>query len=322
VNVPAELSPLLLGWLTAALRPVGPYPVLVLTGELGSAKSTLAQVCRRLIDPHTALLRSLPRQERDLMVSAQNNWLLAYDNISTLSHWQSDALCRLSTGGGFAARGLFTDDHEIVLSAQRPIILNGIDEFVTRGDLVDRSIFLPMPRIKPENRRGDRALWDDLERDYPAILGALLDAVAGGIRFWPEVELSTLSRMADLDRWGEAVMRGLGEAPGTFIAAYRANRRAACADVLEQSTVAAALVAMLAHHHAFEGAPAKLLEVLNSARPAHASAATGWPSSPWALSKILRRLATQLRETGISVTFARTNSGRFIRVERLRRSDN
>jgi hypothetical protein len=130
-----------------------------------------------------------------------------------------------------------------------------------------------------------------------------------------------LSRMADLDRWGEAVMRGLGESSGTFISAYHANRRAACADVLEQSPVAAALVTMLARHYAFEGSPAHLLQVLNSCRPKHASVATGWPTSPWVLSKILRRLATQLRETGIAVGFTRRHTGRLIRMSRIGTSD-
>ena len=173
VNLLERHWPLLVGWLTAAFRPRGPYPVLVLTGEQGSAKTTLAQVCRRLVDPHAALLRSLPRSERDLMVSAHNNWLLAFDNISKLTDWQSDALCRLSTGGGFAARGLYTDDREMVLSAQRPIILNGIDDFITRADLIDRCIFLSLPRIQSDARESDEAFWAGFDRDYPALMGAL-----------------------------------------------------------------------------------------------------------------------------------------------------
>ncbi len=42
---------LLVAWLVAALRPSGPYPVLILVGQQGSAKSTLARICRLLIDP-------------------------------------------------------------------------------------------------------------------------------------------------------------------------------------------------------------------------------------------------------------------------------
>ncbi len=46
VNVTPEDWPLLLGWLAAAFRPIGPYPVLALHGEQGSAKSTTARTLR------------------------------------------------------------------------------------------------------------------------------------------------------------------------------------------------------------------------------------------------------------------------------------
>jgi hypothetical protein len=316
LNLAERQWPLLIGWLTAALRPNGPYPLLVVTGEQGSAKSTLTQVCRRLVDPQATSLRAVPRSERDLMVSAHNNWLLTFDNISSLTPWQSDALCRLSTGGGFAARGLFTDDRELVLNAQRPIILNGIDDFVTRGDLTDRSIFLSLRPIVPAARRSDHDLWTQFERDYPAIFGALLDAVAGGIRNWPDVELTEMSRMADLDRWGEAVFRGLGSPPGTFVDAYHANRVSACVDALEPSPLVAALLGLLAKQPAVCLRPRTLLLALGPFRPRHASLSTGWPSSPWALSLALRRLAPQLREIGILVESTRRHGQRIVTVAR------
>ena len=50
---------LVVAWVLAAFRNRGPYPVLVLAGEQGSAKSTLARVLKRLVDPNTAPLRKL-----------------------------------------------------------------------------------------------------------------------------------------------------------------------------------------------------------------------------------------------------------------------
>ena len=44
VNLAEPDFRLMIGWLTAALRPVGPYPVLVLNGEQASGKSTLARI--------------------------------------------------------------------------------------------------------------------------------------------------------------------------------------------------------------------------------------------------------------------------------------
>ena len=95
---------LAVAWVLAALRKKGPYPVLVLTGKQGSAKSTCARILRSLVDPHEAPLRAPPRDEHELFIAARNAHVLAFDNLSAVAPWLSDAWCRLSTGGGFGAR--------------------------------------------------------------------------------------------------------------------------------------------------------------------------------------------------------------------------
>jgi hypothetical protein len=133
---------LVLSWLVAACRPQGPYPLLILHGEQGSAKSTTAKLLRRIIDPATAPLRTPPREERDLLIAANNSLVVAYDNLSGIPQWLSDALCRLATGGGFSTRELYTDTEEVILDLTRPVILNGIDHLAERPDLADRAIIL------------------------------------------------------------------------------------------------------------------------------------------------------------------------------------
>lgn len=97
VNVADENNwRLLVAWLIAAFRPRGPYPLLGLHGEQGCAKSTTARTIRSLIDPSTAPLRSEPREPRDLMIAATNSWVVAFDNLSSVPVWLSDALCRLA----------------------------------------------------------------------------------------------------------------------------------------------------------------------------------------------------------------------------------
>jgi hypothetical protein len=97
---------LILCWVLAALRPGGPYPLLAISGEQGSAKTVLSKLLKALIDPNAAPVRALSRQERELMIAAKNSHLLAFDNLSGLPAWLSDALCRLATGGSFAVRRL------------------------------------------------------------------------------------------------------------------------------------------------------------------------------------------------------------------------
>ena len=119
---------LIVAWLLAASRSGGPYPLLAISGEQGSAKTVLSKLLKALIDPHAAPVLALSREERDLMIAANNGYVLAFDNLSGLPSWLSDALCRLATGGSFAVRQLYTDDEERLFEAARPILLNGIEE--------------------------------------------------------------------------------------------------------------------------------------------------------------------------------------------------
>src|SRR5262249_44609231 len=114
---------LMIAWLLMAFRPKGPYPILCLHGPQGSGKSLALTALRRLVDPNVADLRALPRNEHELVISADNSWVLAFDNLSHLSPTFSDALCRMSTGGGFSTRQLWTDKREVLFQLQRPILL-------------------------------------------------------------------------------------------------------------------------------------------------------------------------------------------------------
>src|SRR5260221_14703427 len=84
-------------WLLATLRSRGPYPVLAMSGEQGSAKTVLSKLLKALIDPNAAPVRALAREERDLMIAANHSYLLAFDNLSDLPSALSDAFCRVAS---------------------------------------------------------------------------------------------------------------------------------------------------------------------------------------------------------------------------------
>jgi hypothetical protein len=149
---------LIVSWLLGAMQPEGPFPILVLQGEQGSAKSTTARLLKDLIDPSTVPLRTLPSCERDLAIAASKVWTFSVDNLSGLPVWLSDAFCRLATGGGFGTRTLFTDDTEILFNARRPLILNGISDIATRHDLADRALIVHLPPILEKKRRPKSSL--------------------------------------------------------------------------------------------------------------------------------------------------------------------
>ena len=99
-------------------------------------------------------------------------------------------------------------------------------------------MFLHLPPIIPAGTREEVEFWGSFRELQPRILGGLLDAVVGALRELPSVRLADLPRMADFARFGEAVGRGLGWPPETFLAAYLENRREATVSSLEDSILA------------------------------------------------------------------------------------
>ncbi len=153
LNVNKTTFILIICWLINCFRPGFPFPIIIIGGEQGSAKSTTSRILRRLIDPNKTDFRSAPRDERDLILAATNAWLCAYDNISSIPAWLSDALCRISTGGGFSTRTLYENTEETIFAAKRQILLNGIGSIADKGDALDRAILASLQPIPKDKRK-------------------------------------------------------------------------------------------------------------------------------------------------------------------------
>ena len=307
---------LAVAWVLAALRDKGPYPVLVLTGEQGSAKSTCARMLRALVDPCDASLRSVPRNEQDLFIAARNSHVLAFDNLSgAVSVWFSDALCQISTGGGYAARKLYTDGEEAVIDAIRPVILNGIDEVVARGDLDSRTIILTLSAILEAHRKPEAKLWARFEEARPRILGALLNALVEGVRRLPDVRLDRLPRMADFAMWAVACESAIFP-EGAFMRAYMGNRDDAIESVIDANPVASAIRELMEKRASWAGTATELLTELEGTAGGAVKTGKEWPTSGRSLGNRLHRLSSALRPVGIEITRRKSGSKRLITISR------
>ena len=310
---------LVVGYQLAAMRARGPYPIMVVNGEHGSAKSTAARVNRSLVDPNTSPLRSAPREERDLMISAINSWMLVFDNLSGMPPWLSDSFCRLSTGGGISNRELYTNGEEFILDAMRPVLLNGIDSLTERSDLADRALIFNLPQIPTGNRQPEKRFWADFEKVWPRILGALLDAVSMGLRNQSSVNLPILPRMADFAIWVVACEPALPWPPGSFMEAYLENRSEAVELSLEADCVAVAVREHMTDRYIWTGKPSELYEELEKRVPDATKRSKAWPKASNKLSGRLKRAATFLRAIGIDVELGgwSKTKGREIVIRRV-----
>ena len=295
---------LIVAWTLAALIDRGPYPVLAFADEQGTAKSTASKILRALIDPNTAPLRALPRNDRELFISANNVHLLVFDNVSGLPPWLSDTMCRLSSGGGFSVRSLYSNHDEVLFDAARPIILNGIGDIITRSDLADRALFITLELIPETKRKADRELLAAFEAKRPRILGVLLDALVVGLRRLPTIKLSKLPRMADFAVWATACEAAFWT-EGTFRTAYDDNLIEVVDTVIEADLVGSEVRRMSLP---WQGTASRLLSLLRETAEEGETRSRDWPNSPEALSNRLRRAATFLRKAGVEVTFDRGQS--------------
>ena len=309
LNVDEKNFILILAWLVNCFRPDFPFPILLISGEQGSAKSTAAKVLRELVDPSLTPFRSSPRDERDLVIAASNSWICSFDNLSAVKNWLSDALCRISTGGGFSTRTLYSDDEETIFSSKRPIILNGISDIASRSDLLDRALLVHLEQIPETMRQAESEFWRKYEKEKPVIFSGLLTAVSSALQKLDGVKLDRLPRMADFARWATAAEQALGLKKGAFMAAYAQNRENAHSIVLEDSILAEVLQEFFdkkATGGKYKQASILLKDFLTELKDTAGETRIkneDFPKSPKGLRNQIERINPNLREIGIFITF-------------------
>jgi hypothetical protein len=160
-----------------------------------------------------------------------------------------------------------------------------------------------LPAIPEGARRPESELWPAFEAARPRVLGALLAAVATGLARLPETRLARLPRMADFALWVAAAEPALWPEPGAFLRTYAGNRADAREVALEASPLVPALRALVAEalFGRWEGTATDLLRRLNDQADERTQKAEGWPKNGQALGGALRRLAPDLRATGLDV---------------------
>ncbi|HEX4133305.1 MAG TPA: hypothetical protein VHY84_01685 [Bryobacteraceae bacterium] len=296
---------LMVAWLAGAFLPEGAFAHLVLEGEQGSAKSTTARILQSLLDPSDAGLSSPPKDETDATVSALNAGILAYDNLSGCRAEMADIFCRFSTGQGYRTRTLYETLGITVAAVKLPILLNGIDSTVMRGDLLERSITLKLPRIPTQNRRTEQGIWADFAGMHAGVLGALLDAVSCGLRNLPNTTVPDAPRMSDFCTWVAACEPALPWKPGQFLAAYRGRMEEANRDLADNDPVASALVdwaeQWLKPGSVVQMVAKDLLIALNEVTSDCPKDMRRWPPDAQSLAFRLVRLAPVLKAQGIEV---------------------
>jgi hypothetical protein len=287
-------------WLIGALSPTGPYPPLNIQGEQGTAKSTTSKFLKRLIDPAKPNLRSMPESERDLVIGAQKNWILSFDNISNISPKMSDALCRLSTGGGVATRKLYTDTDEITLEVKRPIILNGIGEIIHRPDLASRTLIVELPVISEKQRVTEDELNRKFQKYHPSILRTFLNAASSSLKHFDNIKLDRSPRMVDFAKWAIAGAKYFGWDEKETLAILEENWKRSSSATLNADIVGTAIYEFIEETGEWKGTVTELKEEIEAFNQ-EIKHNPYWPQNANTFSKRMRRMSPVLRDFGVKI---------------------
>jgi len=314
LGLSAETRVLVFAWLVSVIaNPAGPHWALVLVGEHGSGKSTVAAAIRSLVDPRVAPLRALPHDERSMATMAKSSYVIGFDNVTTLPQWMSDHLCMYTTGGGVAQRQLYTDADEYVFEGTRPVLVTAINNPFVAPDLLDRALVVTLGPIHDVQRRPLRDLEAELAALRPAVFGALCDAAALALARLPTMPRVGLGRMADAELVARAAAPAYCDGEEVFRCVYAAARGTVHQDVIEGDPIGRTLVAkfdVLAPDGRLEKSAEDLLELL--AREAGVDLAKkppDWPRTGRGLAARLVRLGPALRRAA-GLEIGRGSAGR------------
>ena len=287
-------------WLAAALRPTGPYPVLVLRGPASSGKSTFARALRTLIDPSTAPIRRLPRSDRELLQLARHNWILVFDQVHRIPVKISEALCAIASGE--AIETAQPDHRESALTQiARPLVLIApLDEaqvpWTPPRSLSMRSVTVDLPPLP--DARLEASVWSDFETLAAPMLTWLADAAARALGNIRDVDIGPVARLSDSIAWAVSAAPVLGLDPGAIAEAVASPD----AMWLGSDPLRDTLYALLESNSTWTGNSATLLARLRSLAPLAAL-----PSTPKSLGQALARIP--------GITIAR--DGRVLSIARI-----
>lgn len=295
--------------------PDSPSVLLCLNGDMGAGKSASLRLLVKLVDPSSLLegMRMTWRTEDLIRISSKNS-LLFFDNVSNISDYQSDDLCKICTGGSLSKRKLYTDEDELIYRVQRPVLISGIPRLIHRADLADRSVILTVKRLSEKKRKTQGELDASFNELKPKILGVVFNVLSDAIRKYKTIEPKEKPRVMDWYKLACAVADSLdGHSQSEFERAFKKVQERQLDYALQESPVALAAKFLVDKCGGeWSGTATQLLGfVLPEGTPqytgdeldyiAYLQENQYWPQKPSVLGKELARCRSTLEASGIDV---------------------
>jgi hypothetical protein len=306
---------------TLALPHVG-RPIFNASGAMGSGKTTIQRLLKRLVDPTAP--ETVRFDPRDFLQKASHAYLVVLDNQNTIPEWAADTLCRLVTGEADSKRRLYTDDEDVIVELRRGVLLNGINVPTDRGDVLDRSLVVELERIPDGERRTEEELWERFEAEHPKLLGALFGVLAEAIARKPSIKLSRRPRLADWGEYAAAVYEVMGWGAETFLEDWDEVVKVQNQATLDGSPVAQAIIKFMEERDEYTATSSELhgkLEGVAESLGVSIVRDKAWPKSARWLWRRIKEVLPLLVAAGIEAGRVEDRNGSKITLRKVPTGD-
>jgi hypothetical protein len=308
-------------WLLMALNPDpdADQPIVNCAGLQGTGKSFLTTMACKLVDPNEVTKMSLPESERAAVSLCNSRLILPVDNLTKISEFWSNALCRMASGGGMGGRSLYTNWEATSRTVLNPVIINGISPLIVKGDMARRSLLIKLEPIKRKlPKRQVRKIFSAL---HPLILGKLFSILSDSLRYVDEVNLDEYTSLPDFEAWIYAAEHGqhLKWNPGDFQKVYRKNQQLLSEIITSTDPVGIAILSYLADFDLI-GTPSYCFEILKQLDGGSFKKIKEWPADISAFGKRITALTPNLEDAGLIVVRGRKDGERWLEIKKENRT--
>jgi hypothetical protein len=323
---------LYIGWIVGCYRPIeagagaGEYGLMLLLGPHGSSKTTALKMALALVDPVHTEPPGQCREDRDVLVVAQETFCMGMDNVKHITNERAAVYCRLLSGGKIAGRSLYTDREVTAIAARRPIAMTATTVVTTEVDLADRTLMIrmgePFEGVKAGGRKTSSQVNAEFTKVQAKLLGCVLDAVSAGLRnrSKPRPNGTDLPRLADMADWLHRCEEGLKWEAGTMLRAFQSAIKEAAEDTADHDPVASAVVALMAEETKDSWGPhlvSELWSLLRRRNQSRGLNAKEFPASPAVLGRRLRELQVVLHRNRLAVSLVRRTRGVEVEITQI-----
>ena len=276
------------------------HPIMSISGQKGSGKSSAIRKFCRLVDPKSIDLGNIPKNEDDLSLKISENYVNSFDNLSYISKSISDLFCKCVTGGTNVRRTLYENSDETTFDLKSIVVLNGIDVIISESDLLDRTVFFHLERLGSDELRTEAELDGEFEKDIPVILALCFSILQLAMTDDVPVDKSAMIRLADFYEWSIRIGRALGYKDETIIKLLQKNQDLVNEQALAENPLAQILLVYMEYVEERTHSVSELLKILKKLALEQQIDVKLLPKQPNVLSRKLNQIKSNLERVGLT----------------------